>query len=449
MENWVISKENKHVYMFVIKDLNGDYRTLSGRKIWNYEDVLFTFTTVKKESGDYFNGSWEPLTTDNVYEFLNHEQNISDWGVLWYNHDRNVLKLREPIQLDTIKVLYLYDAVIPAGVPYYESGEVGLAKKIYFTSFSFTIKRENIKTNQIESIIIDECWKISSYDFVAKSCEGFTRIILNNKTNFKDENDNFLFNEWLDGAKNFHEGFAAIKLNGKWNFINKNKRFLSEQWFDDVKDFENGFAIVKLNNKWNFIDTEGNFLLVQWFDDCHRFCKEGIAIVKHNEKYNFINRNGKLVCDFWFDDYYDLIDGFVSIKCDGKWNNVDIEGKLFSKVWFDSCWFFNNGIAVVELNGKKCHLKKNGTFLENVWFDRCENFTNDFAQVSVDGKDNYINIKGNLLSDIWFDFGDTCFHQGFVSVYVNGCGYYMNTKGRIIEKSSIKSCEQLKDFGKK
>lgn len=57
----------------------------------------------------------------------------------------------------------------------------------------------------------------------------------------------------------FQEGFARVEMNGKWNFKDTNGNLLSpNQWFDDCCSFFDGFGAVKLNGKWFRIDKLGN-----------------------------------------------------------------------------------------------------------------------------------------------------------------------------------------------
>ena len=59
--------------------------------------------------------------------------------------------------------------------------------------------------------------------------------------------------EIFNKVGNFGNGFARVILNNKCNFINTNNQLLSDTWFDKCGDFYDGFARVRLNDKYNFI----------------------------------------------------------------------------------------------------------------------------------------------------------------------------------------------------
>ena len=100
--------------------------------------------------------------------------------------------------------------------------------------------------------------------------------------------------EIFDRIGSFKDGFACVILNNKYNFINTNNQLISDTWFDDCGNFHNGFAIVALNHKWNFINTNGQLISDTWFDDCGVF-DDGVARVKLNGQEHYINTNGQIV----------------------------------------------------------------------------------------------------------------------------------------------------------
>ena len=100
--------------------------------------------------------------------------------------------------------------------------------------------------------------------------------------------------EIFNKVGNFGNGFARVILNNKCNFINTNNQLLSDTWFDKCGDFYDGFARVRLNDKYNFINTNGQLISNTWFDYCFNF-SEGFAIVKLDGEYKLINTNGQIV----------------------------------------------------------------------------------------------------------------------------------------------------------
>ena len=133
--------------------------------------------------------------------------------------------------------------------------------------------------------------------------------------------------EIFDRIGSFKDGFACVILNNKYNFINTNNQLISDTWFDDCGNFHNGFAIVALNHKWNFINTNGQIISNTWFDGCGYF-DNGVARVYLNHKWNFINTNGQLISDTWFDDCGVFDDGVARVKLNGQEHYINTNGQI-------------------------------------------------------------------------------------------------------------------------
>ena len=170
--------------------------------------------------------------------------------------------------------------------------------------------------------------------------------------------------EIFNKVGNFSEGFARVILNNKCNFINTNNQLLSDTWFDKCGDFYDGFARVRLNDKYNFINTNGQLISNTWFDYCFNF-SEGFAIVKLNNKYNFINTNGQLISNTWFDSCTEFYDGFACVYLNGKYNFINTNGQIISNTWFDYCYNFSKGFAIVKLDGEYKLINTNGQIVES------------------------------------------------------------------------------------
>ena len=259
--------------------------------------------------------------------------------------------------------------------------------------------KPNNKWNEVISTVMQRIANGEDFRNVFDYCgvfkEGLAVVGLNDKSNYINQEGQFLSNQWFDSCGVFREGFAVVGLNGEYNFINQEGKLLSDQWFDGCGLFYEGFAKVTLNGKYNFINQEGKLLSDQWFNDCSGF-KEGYAMVKLNGKCNFINEEGKFLSDQWFDNCIDFNEGFAQIKLDGKWNYINKEGRIISKQWFDVCWNFMEGFGIVNLNGKLNFIDKEGNLLSNQWFDFCNGFNNGYARVKLDGKWTSIDKNGNI-----------------------------------------------------
>ena len=177
-------------------------------------------------------------------------------------------------------------------------------------------------------------------------------------------NDGKIPEEIFNKVGNFSEGFARVILNNKCNFINTNNQLLSDTWFDKCGDFYDGFARVRLNDKYNFINTNGQLISNTWFDYCFNF-SEGFAIVKLNNKYNFINTNGQLISNTWFDSCTEFYDGFACVYLNGKYNFINTNGQIISNTWFDYCYNFSKGFAIVKLDGEYKLINTNGQIVES------------------------------------------------------------------------------------
>ena len=278
------------------------------------------------------------------------------------------------------------------------------------------------------------------FDYCSNFVNGFSRVVLNKKENFINQNYELLSNQWFDNTADFINGFAIVKLNGKWNFIKPDGEYLSpNQWFEWCTNFENGFADVKLNNQYNIINQYGELLSPnQWFDGCESF-RYGLNIVKVklDNKYNFMNKNGELLSpNQWFDDCRYFEEGFARVILNGKQNLIYKNGKLLSQnQWFDECSYFEEGFATIKLNNKCNLINKNGKLLSpNQWFDGCSEFKNGICPVLLNNKMNWIKETGELLyPNQWFDFTfDDANNIG--QVYINGKKYILDNDGHIINE---------------
>ena len=261
--------------------------------------------------------------------------------------------------------------------------------------------------------------------------EGFRVVLLNNKFNFINSNNQLLSKKWFGYAKNFQNGFAIVKSNKKYNFIDVNNKFISKKWFDCIGDFRYGFATVMLNGKWNFINTKGKILSDTWFDNVYAFYT-GLGQVRLNDKWNFINTDGKIVSDIWFERVRLFENGLSLVKLNDKWNFINTKGKLLSGTWFDEFYSFDNGLAIVRLNDKRNFINTDGKIISDIWFNFVGRFNEGFSNVMLNGKWNFINTKGEILSDTWFD-GNSSFKNELAYVKLNGKWNVINAEGELSE----------------
>jgi len=226
-------------------------------------------------------------------------------------------------------------------------------------------------------------------------CEGFSRVVLNDRYNYIDKSGTIISKQWFDWCSDFHEGFAKVKLNNKYNYVDENGNILSKQWFEFCADFKEGFGVVGLNDRFNHIDKSGNIISKQWFDWCYSF-DNGFAIVLLNKKYNHIGKSGSILSKQWFNGCDNFNEGFATVILNGKYNFIDKNGNYLSDQWFDWCGDFHEGFAKVLLNSKFNFIDKSGNYLSKQWFDGCRDFKEGFAAVELDGKEYKIDKNGNL-----------------------------------------------------
>ena len=102
--------------------------------------------------------------------------------------------------------------------------------------------------------------------------------------------------------QNGNSKYMVIERCGKWNFIDEENNFLFNNWliYDSVTNFCNGYAIVEKLGLWNFIDEKGNLLFKEYlrYEKVH-FFYEGYALVELNEQFNYIDKEGNLLCKNW------------------------------------------------------------------------------------------------------------------------------------------------------
>ena len=243
--------------------------------------------------------------------------------------------------------------------------------------------------------------------------------------------------EIFDNIWDFKDGFTRIKLNKKYNFINEDNEFLSDDWFDHAWNFNDGFGMVKIKNKGlNFINKDNEFLSDDWFGDADNFYDDFARVYIERKGWNFINKNGKYLSDDWFNNALNSKDGFARVKIENKgWNFINKDGKYLSDDWFDDAGDFENGFARVKIKNKGFNfINKDNEFLSDKWFESSAwGFKDGFARVKIENKGwNFINKDGKYLSDDWFDDADD-FDYGSADVYIKNKGWNtINTEGKII-----------------
>jgi hypothetical protein len=237
----------------------------------------------------------------------------------------------------------------------------------------------------------------------------------------------------FDDCGSFHEGFAAVMLNDRWNFIDKNNEILSKQWFDDCDKFVNGFARVNKNYKMNFINIKGGLVSSKWFNSVGRF-RNGLAVVEDKNKWNLINVNGELLSKQWFDNVTSFTGKFSIVRLNGKYNLIDSSGELLYDQWFDEIDTRLDIFNMVYLEGKYNFVNDDGKLLFKQWFDDCEIFTNNpfFYKVKLKEKYNVFNaIIGELLSEQWFDGCETYIFDERIEVKLNKKYMYLGVNGEL------------------
>ncbi|MCW1360932.1 WG repeat-containing protein [Campylobacter jejuni] len=145
----------------------------------------------------------------------------------------------------------------------------------YFSDSVFVVKKDEKlglitldgKTILEPKFILPDKWRnIKAPYIIFINNEKLTKIVIDDKTGFIDENGKMAIKAKYDSVSNFKEGIAAIKLNGKWGYIDKKGQMLVKPKFDFVSGFLNGFSEVRLNDKWGLINIKREFVIKPEFD---------------------------------------------------------------------------------------------------------------------------------------------------------------------------------------
>ena len=250
---------------------------------------------------------------------------------------------------------------------YPKNGDKKMKMQFHFKSKSFASYEDRVYETPvecIEEVISDESVRNELLDLCKTifprhkdlfyNFEDYVELCIERLRN--GENPENIF----DGFYDCSEWIAPVLLRNKWNFINIENELLSNQWFDEIDDFNEGFARVYIHYKgWNFINREGEILSNQWFDDAYNF-NEGFAGVKINGKgWNHINGEGEILSDQRFDMVNNFRDGFAVVGFGGKYAVVDTNGNQMTEFIFDAIKPFNNGLATVVVNGDMYYLNTN------------------------------------------------------------------------------------------
>ena len=253
------------------------------------------------------------------------------------------------------------------------------------------------------------------YDKVNDFSEGLAAVELNGKYGFINEEGDEVIKLEYDYADSFYGGRAFVEVDGFWGAIDKTGCRIVPPKYEEIDDygFCNGLVAVCINYKWGFIDIYGNEIVSPIYDEVDQFNDDGLAIVGLNRNIimEYSSRGVK--------KYYET--GI-------KYGVIEKIGEEIVEPKYDEIDGFYNGVAAVRLNDKWGLIDRNGNEITPIKYDIFDELYDwkEAIVAKIDDKYGLINLTGEEITPIKYDWiGE--FSEGFVNVYENGKGGFVDT----------------------
>ncbi|MEP7256443.1 MAG: PKD-like domain-containing protein [Ferruginibacter sp.] len=156
-----------------------------------------------------------------------------------------------------------------------------IAVKAAGSKFKFVNSQTGIPVNQ-------QLW-----DETDPFSNGFSRVFLNNKFSFVNDNGVTIHPVEFEDARNFSGNLAAVKKDGKWSFVSETGKIIFPFSYDIVFDFEGSVSAAFGDKKWWLINNNGEVIKPLDISVCYGF-KNGMAKVAKDGKEGIMYPNGEI-----------------------------------------------------------------------------------------------------------------------------------------------------------
>ena len=316
------------------------------------------------------------------------------------------------------------------------------------------------------------------------SC-GMAKVEKEGQSGLVNVNGQFVTNEHLMGANDFHDGLA-VTFNGQYGIVNKQGRLVVPYQPNIIEDYKDGMALVYVDrSKYGAYNTNGQLAVPAIYDGMRSFSsglacaqigydhfyvrkngarlqpstlingedfKDNIATIETNEGRGFMDSNGRITAfqslgafgdDFC--DFEDFSEGFAVIhdcELDGpsKKGYMNKFAKVIVPAEYDEAYAFKEGMGKVAKNGRYGFVNANGILAINCTYDDANDFQDGIGIVKQNGKYGYVTKQGKLLGQINFDDARP-FAYGIAKVKRNGKIGFVDKNGRCTLDCTIPSAD--------
>lgn len=264
-----------------------------------------------------------------------------------------------------------------------------------------------------------------------------------NQYGFVNINGEFVTNEYLMCADDFHDDLAIV-YNGKYGVVNKQGELIVPYQPNIIEDYHDGMALVYVNrSKYGAYNTKGQLVIPAIYYGLRTFnCGLARAQIEIGSGLFYVRKNGTRLQPSLLIDGFDFKDNIASVDTKDGRGYMDTNGRitLFQSLpgWpeqFCNIEDFSEGYAVVsncfEEPIKKGFMNKLGKIIVPLEYDEAYAFADGMAKVANNGLYGFVNTNGRLVvSCIYDDAND--FSDGIGIIKKKGKYGYINKQGKLI-----------------
>lgn len=282
------------------------------------------------------------------------------------------------------------------------------------------------------------------YDYAKPFSCGMAKVEKDNhnQSGFVNVKGEFVTNEHLQGAHDFHDGLA-VTFNGQYGIVNKQGCLVVSYQPNIIEDYKDGMALVYVNRrKYGAYNTNGQLVVPAIYDGMRSFSC-GLACAQIGSDHFYVRKNGERLQPSGLINGNDFKDNIATVEARGGRGFMDSNGRIteFQSLsgWCESyCDFedFSEGLAVVldcKFDGepKKGYMNKYGNIVVPVEYDEAYAFKDGMGKVAKNGHYGYVNANGVLVVNcVYDDVSD--FNDGFGVVKQNDKYGYINKLGKLL-----------------
>lgn len=275
-----------------------------------------------------------------------------------------------------------------------------------------------------------------NYDMIYDRVDGFFTCCKSEKKGVIDCNENIIVPCKYYSISEFENDLAIISVlfehfenydfkQNEWIYEDKYKYGIIDNKghevvpceFDEILPFTCGLSRFKENNKFGFFNNKGEVVLTPDFIVATQFINN-LAVIRINDKNLIINQYGESQILKTYDYISFLNDTLFNVGIKGKFGIIDGREKTILETNFDSISDFSiYGTSVVRRNGKYGIVDTKGQIVIPMDYESLENFNDELAAFSLGTNYGFINLKNEVVIPPIYTWVRN-FENGFAEVAV-------------------------------